>query len=291
MTSARPQQPHSARERVAPLSRPRPAGTSRPHPPAHMRAPQGQNAVANCNRRRWLASRRPSGSLSAEVSRGELLEELVPDCPCALVDLYLHRRYLRVDLLHEHDYEIDELVLPHGLEVEVGQQEGHVIALSEGRRARSARGARRDGEALSRLAAGVCASDERAEVASGRWRRPPAGHSTRNADAPVAQVEGGELACASFSRRVRRRRHAGARLTGMGFRRSTIKLSARCMRKRENLLARIASISSSCFTLMLIRTELTAVSIITHSCSERWMTIGLSSSSLLALRAQDRRAR
>ena len=63
-----------------------------------------------------------------------------------------------------------------------------------------------------------------------------------------------------------------------------MKLSARCMIIRENLFARIASISSICLTLMLIRTELTAVSIITYSFSERWMTIGLSSSSRLVLR-------
>ena len=72
--------------------------------------------------------------------------------------------------------------------------------------------------------------------------------------------------------------------TGIGLRRSTMKLSARCMIIRENLFARIASISSICLTLMLIRTELTAVSIITYSFSERWMTIGLSSSSRLVLR-------
>ena len=77
---------------------------------------------------------------------------------------------------------------------------------------------------------------------------------------------------------------AVVRRTGIGFRRSTMKLSARCIRKRENLLARMASISSICFTLMLTRTELTAVSIITYSCSDLWMTIGLRSNSLLALR-------
>ena len=82
-------------------------------------------------------------------------------------------------------------------------------------------------------------------------------------------------------------RAAGGR-TGRALRRSTTKLSARCIRKRENLDARIASISSSCFTLMLMRTELTAVSIIMYSWSERWMTIGLSRSSRLMLRCERR---
>ena len=76
------------------------------------------------------------------------------------------------------------------------------------------------------------------------------------------------------------------RRTGIGFRRRMMKLSARCIKKRENLLARIASISSICFTLMLPIFELTAASIMTHSCSERWITIGLSRSFLLELRAQ-----
>jgi hypothetical protein len=39
----------------------------------------------------------------------------------------------------------------------------------------------------------------------------------------------------------------------MGLRRSTTKLSARCMRKRENLSAMIESISSICLIFMLIR--------------------------------------
>ena len=40
----------------------------------------------------------------------------------------------------------------------------------------------------------------------------------------------------------------------MGLRRSTTKLSARCMRKRENLSAMIESISSICLIFMLMRT-------------------------------------
>ena len=47
-------------------------------------------------------------------------------------------------------------------------------------------------------------------------------------------------------------RAAGGR-TGRALRRSTTKLSARCMRKRENLSAMIPSISSICLIFMLIR--------------------------------------
>ena len=87
------------------------------------------------------------------------------------------------------------------------------------------------------------------------------------------------------------RRGQCGRRTGIGLRRRTTKFSARCIRKRENLLARIASISSICLTLMLTRTEFTAVSIITYSWSDLWITIGLSSSSRLMLPVHTGRSR
>ncbi len=55
----------------------------------------------------------------------------------------------------------------------------------------------------------------------------------------------------------------------MGFLRNTEKLSARSMRNRANLRARISSSSSSCLRRRLTRTELTDVSIITDSCCEQ----------------------
>lgn len=185
---------------------------------------------------------RPSSNASTVTrSYSELLEELIAHSPRALVDLDLHRADLAVNLLHELHHKVDELVLPHGLEVKVGQQKGNVVAL-EGR---GRRGLLRCQE--SGVLEGKCAVERQGKRA-------------------VAESTG-----------LR---------TGIGFRRRMMKLSARCIKKRENLLARIASISSICFTLMLTRTELTAVSIMTHSCSERWITIGLSRSSLLELRAQ-----
>jgi hypothetical protein len=41
----------------------------------------------------------------------------------------LHLRDLLIDVLHELDDEVDELVLEHGFGVEIGDQEGYIIAL------------------------------------------------------------------------------------------------------------------------------------------------------------------
>jgi hypothetical protein len=57
--------------------------------------------------------------------------------------------------------------------------------------------------------------------------------------------------------------------TLIGFRRSTKKASALCVRNRVNLCTSIFSISSACFILILIRTLLTLGSIKTFSFSFR----------------------
>lgn len=59
-----------------------------------------------------------------------------------------------------------------------------------------------------------------------------------------------------------------------GFLRRITKDSARCMRNRVNLWARIRSISSACLILMLTRTELTEGSMSTFSFSLREMVRG-----------------
>src|SRR6266511_3071610 len=61
----------------------------------------------------------------------------------------------------------------------------------------------------------------------------------------------------------------GCTPTGTGFRRRTMKLSARCIMNLVNLLHRMRSISSACLILMLNRIELTEGSIKTLSFSFR----------------------
>lgn len=62
-----------------------------------------------------------------------------------------------------------------------------------------------------------------------------------------------------------------------------MKFSARIIMKRMNFLQRIFSISSACFTAMLIRIELIEVSINTFSLSFLDITTGVNKSSLLVL--------
>ncbi len=72
-------------------------------------------------------------------------------------------------------------------------------------------------------------------------------------------------------------------LTLTGFRLSITKLSARIIMNRMNLCERMRSISSAFFTAMLMRIELTELSMSTRSFSLRLITTGLSRSSLLFL--------
>ena len=64
-------------------------------------------------------------------------------------------------------------------------------------------------------------------------------------------------------------------LTGTGFLRSTMKLSALCIINLVNLWHRILSISSACLIFMLIRIELTEGSMRTRSFSLREIVNGL----------------
>src|SRR6266403_1127618 len=70
----------------------------------------------------------------------------------------------------------------------------------------------------------------------------------------------------------------------MGFLRSTMKLSARCIRNRVNLWHRIRSISSACLILMLTRIEFTEGSTSTRSFSFRDIVSGFRRTSLDPLR-------
>jgi hypothetical protein len=83
---------------------------------------------------------------------------------------------------------------------------------------------------------------------------------------------------ARATRQRRRARTSTARLRRM------MNWSARCIRKRENLRARMRSRSSACLIFTLIRTELTDGSMKTFSCSLRQIVSAFSSSSLLPLR-------
>eukprot|EP00312_Isochrysidales_sp_CCMP1244_P017100 CAMPEP_0202740400 /NCGR_PEP_ID=MMETSP1388-20130828/3517_1 /ASSEMBLY_ACC=CAM_ASM_000864 /TAXON_ID=37098 /ORGANISM="Isochrysis sp, Strain CCMP1244" /LENGTH=231 /DNA_ID=CAMNT_0049407147 /DNA_START=70 /DNA_END=763 /DNA_ORIENTATION=+ len=56
-----------------------------------------------------------------------LAQVLVAYHPRSLVHRQLHRRDLRVDLLHKLDHKVNKLVLPEGLDVEVCQQKGDVV--------------------------------------------------------------------------------------------------------------------------------------------------------------------
>lgn len=68
--------------------------------------------------------------------------------------------------------------------------------------------------------------------------------------------------------------------TLMGFLRSTMKPSARCIKNRVNLWHRIRSISSACLILILTRIEFTEGSMSTRSFSFRDIVRGFSSTSL-----------
>lgn len=68
-----------------------------------------------------------------------------------------------------------------------------------------------------------------------------------------------------------------------GFRRKTMKFSARCIMNRVNLWQSIRSISSACLILMLSRMELIEGSMRTRSFSLREMVRGWRSTSLDAL--------
>lgn len=57
------------------------------------------------------------------------LKELVADCAGTLVHLDLHRRDLRINLLHELHHEVHQFVLAHRLQIEVGDQEADVVPL------------------------------------------------------------------------------------------------------------------------------------------------------------------
>jgi len=69
-------------------------------------------------------------------------------------------------------------------------------------------------------------------------------------------------------------------VTLMGFLRSTMKPSARCIKNRVNLWHRIRSISSACLILMLTRIEFTEGSMSTRSFSFRDIVRGFNSTSL-----------
>jgi hypothetical protein len=75
----------------------------------------------------------------------------------------------------------------------------------------------------------------------------------------------------------------------MGFLRSTMKPSARCIRNRVNLWHRIRSISSACLILMLTRIEFTEGSTSTRSFSFRDIVNGFRSTSLDPLRGTSER--
>jgi len=87
------------------------------------------------------------------------------------------------------------------------------------------------------------------------------------------------------------RKKAGGSAAGtlMGFLRSTMKPSARCIRNRVNLWHRIRSISSACLILMLTRIEFTEGSMSTRSFSFRDIVIGFRSTSLDPLRGRSER--
>ena len=78
-----------------------------------------------CSEHNLSVSRSKSVSLALE-----LFEEGLGADPCPGVDGELHLGNLPVDLLHEGDDEVDELVAEHLVRVEVGDQEtvvfGHV---------------------------------------------------------------------------------------------------------------------------------------------------------------------
>ncbi len=69
-------------------------------------------------------------------------------------------------------------------------------------------------------------------------------------------------------------------VTLIGFLRSTMKPSARCIKNRVNLWHKIRSISSACLILMLTRIEFTEGSMSTRSFSLRDIVRGFSNTSL-----------
>ena len=61
----------------------------------------------------------------------ELFQELGGDNTGARIDGQLHRRDLLVNLLHEENDEVDQLVLPHFVHLRVCDQEAKVIVLKQ----------------------------------------------------------------------------------------------------------------------------------------------------------------
>ena len=49
--------------------------------------------------------------------------------PCSGIDAKSREGNIRVDVLHELDNELDNLVLVHGLQVRIGDQEADIITL------------------------------------------------------------------------------------------------------------------------------------------------------------------
>ena len=83
---------------------------------------------------RWFSGQAPTdsgdgGRTTGGRGRSEPLEELLGADASARVDRQLHLADLLVDLLHEADDEVDQLVLVHLLRVEVRDQEADVVAL------------------------------------------------------------------------------------------------------------------------------------------------------------------
>ena len=71
-----------------------------------------------------------------ELARGlELLEELFGARAGPRVDGQLHVADLLVDVLHERDYKVDELVPVHLLGMEVGDEEADVVVLQSEQKA------------------------------------------------------------------------------------------------------------------------------------------------------------
>ena len=76
----------------------------------------------------WITINSLFGTQKLELSTHPF-EELFGADPRPGVDAELHLWYLLVDLLHEVDDEVDQLVPEHLLGVEVGDQETDVVAL------------------------------------------------------------------------------------------------------------------------------------------------------------------
>lgn len=78
-----------------------------------------------------------------EKKRSHVFEELLGDDASPGVDRQLHLADLLVDLLHEVDDKVHQLVFVHLLRVEVGDQEADVVTLRKKRAERQAQSQRR----------------------------------------------------------------------------------------------------------------------------------------------------